>query len=268
MYYSELEPYFFSSNLVTVEIDGRKINFDTKYPHERQYLAKILLDVKAPQADIDSALFAKFVGKGDRVLDVGANIGFTAIECLKAGASSVVAIEPVPQIFERLLEISSGWNILPLQIALTNASGHMNMMISKLHNHGSTLKHEILKIFPQVFGGMPEIIQVPVSTLDDVISHYGKFDVWKLDVEGAEVDVLLGAAKALDEFAPRVIIAEIYNCFLDDFLKIISKSYPYAARAFLCKAEYGLELTDLHIFDEEKYERTSPMYVFSKEQIF
>jgi FkbM family methyltransferase len=263
MYYSDLESYFLSSNLVTVQIDGRPIEFDTHYPHDRQYLAKLLFNVKIPQVDIDSALFGKFICQGDKVLDVGANIGFTAIECIKAGASNVISIEPVPQIFTRLAKTCQGWNIFPLQMALANVPGYMDMTISKLHNHGSTLKAEVVNIFPQVFGENPDIIRVPVSTLDDVIGCHGKFDVWKLDVEGAEVDALQGAIKALAESVPRVIIVEIYNSFLDDFVRIISQTHPYAARAFLCKSDYCLELTDIRVFDEKKYEKTSPMYVFS-----
>lgn len=268
MYYSDLESYFLSPNIVTMQIDGRSIKFDTRYPHDRQYLVKLLFNVKIPQADIDSALFREFICQGDKVLDAGANIGFTAIECIKAGATSVVSIEPVPEIFARLAETCQGWNVFPLQMAIANVSGYMNMTISKLHNHGSTLKSEVLNIFPQVFGESPEIIQVPVSTLDDIIDRHGKFDVWKLDVEGAEVEVLQGAVKALAESVPRVIIVEIYNSFLDEFVRIISQTHPYAARAFLCKNSYCLELTDIYMFDEQKYEKTSPMYVFSINRLF
>lgn len=43
--------------------------------------------------------------------------------------------------------------------------------------------------------------------------------------------------------------------------------HPYAVRAFLRKDDYCLELTDVQKFDENKFEKTSPMYVFSPENI-
>lgn len=267
MYFSEISSKFFPSNNVTLYIDGREITFNTRYPHECQYIAKILLDIRIPQADIDSALFKKFIKKGDKVLDAGANIGFTAIECLKNGASSVVAVEPVPEIFKRLVDISKDWEISPLQMGISNISGVVNMTVSQAHNQGSTINEKILKIFPQIFGGRGETVQIETTTIDAIVEQYGSFDIWKLDIEGAEVEALEGAMKTLAKKPPRVIIAEIYDDFFKDFKNIVSLTHPYGYRAFLRKNDYELELTDVNMFDESKYEQTSPMYIFSQKDL-
>ncbi len=268
LYYTDLAPFFHCRGIVSVKIDGDIVEFDASYPHERQYIAKLLLDVKVPQADIDTALFKEFVCEGDRVIDIGANIGFTAIECLNFGASSVVAVEPVPALFERLLKNTRGRSIFPLSVAISNFSGWSDMTISKLHNHGSTLKCDILRIFPQVFGGEHEIVRVAVSDLDSVIDQHGRFDLWKIDAEGAEIEVLQGAGKALSQSPPRVIIAEVYDDFLGDFLKVIARTHPYGSRAFIRKNDYGLELVNVRASGSDAYEKTSPMYVFAREKLF
>jgi FkbM family methyltransferase len=267
MYFSDLSPYFLPAKVVTLYIDGRPITFDTQYPHDRQYISKLMLDIRIPQADIDSILFKSFVRKGDRVIDAGANIGFTAIECISAGASFVLAIEPVPEIFTRLSETCRDWKITPLQIAISDVAGVMDMRISQLHNQGSTIKEQMLSIFPQVFGGELQVSQVKTTTLDDIVERYGMFDIWKLDIEGAEVDALKGASEVLVKSPPRVVIAEIYDMFLQDFISVITPTHPYAFRAFLRKDDYGLELTAVDKFEEQNYEKTSPMYVFFQEDI-
>jgi hypothetical protein len=45
--------------------------------------------------------------------------------------------------------------------------------------------------------------------LDETIT--APFDYWKIDVEGHEVEVLLGARETLRRFAPRLISVEIYE---------------------------------------------------------
>lgn len=266
MYYSDLSPLFLEPKIVNINIDGHTINLDTKFLHDKQYLTKLLFDIKIPQADIDSALFKAFVKKDDRIIDAGANMGFTAIEFIQLGASFVLAIEPVPEIFIRLSKNSFKLAITPLQLALADKVDFVDMTLSRTHNQGSTINELIPEIFPQIFGLEPEIIKVPTITLDRISDQYSAFDIWKLDVEGSEVKVLKGGLNTLKKSPPRIIIAEIYQEFLDDFLEIITPFFPYSKRAFLKKENYSLELTEVKKFDERAYELTSPMYVFFRDQ--
>jgi FkbM family methyltransferase len=266
MHYKEIAPYFPEHKIININIDGYTINLNTQFLHDQQYLVKLLFDIKTPQADIDSALFKAFVNKDDRIIDAGANIGFTAIEFIKSGASFVLAIEPVPEIFSRLSKNSFKLAITPLQLALDDKVGFVNMTVSEIHNHGSTINKRIPELFPQVFGVKPKIIRVPTITLDKIVERYGVFDIWKLDVEGSEVKALKGGLNALKNTSPRIIIAEIYQEFLQEFLDIITPIFPYSRRAFLKKEDYSLDFTDVKIFDELAYEVTSPMYVFFRDQ--
>lgn len=90
---------------VRFTVAGRTLDMDLQHPHERAYAAKLLLGARHPQSDVDAFLLQRFVKPGDAVLDAGANIGFTALEMLEAGAKTVVALEPLPAIFDRLRSI-------------------------------------------------------------------------------------------------------------------------------------------------------------------
>lgn len=264
-YFNDISSYFLSPQLITFYIDGRPITFDTSNHHECQYVLKLLLKIRIPQADIDTKLFNKFVNIGDRALDAGANIGFTSIELIKAGSSFVLAVEPVPELFTRLSSNCSGWNISTSSFAISSSTSLVDIVISQTHNQGSTINNEMIDIFPQVFGKNHQRSQVATTTIDQLINKYGVFDIWKLDVEGAEIEALKGAEKSLNESPPRIIIAEIYDIFLRDFINIVLPTHPYCVRAFIRKDNYNLELTDIDNFDESEYELTSPMYVFTKE---
>src|SRR5690606_38241335 len=104
-----------------------------------------------PQSDIDIFLFRRFVRDSDVVLDAGANIGVTALECLDAGASKVVAVEALPALYDRLSCLSSP-RIVPVKKAISKALGEAEFFISTAHNKGSSLKPEMIEIFPTVFG--------------------------------------------------------------------------------------------------------------------
>lgn len=179
MQFADLSSHFVPQKTVMLYIDGRPITFDTRYPHDRQYISKLIFNIRIPQADIDSVLFKTFVRKVDRVLDAGANVGFTPIECIKAGASFVLAVEPVPEIFTRLSNTCRDWQVAPLQTAISDATGVVDMVISLAHNQGSTINEQMLRIFPQIFGEQHQTVQVATTTLDNIVEQFGVFDIWK-----------------------------------------------------------------------------------------
>lgn len=90
-------------------------------------------------------------------------------------------------------------------------------------------------------------------------------DVWKLDVEGAEIDTLIGARKALAEYPPRAIIAEIFDPFLDEVRSMLQPTHPVQRRAAIRRDDYSLALIEPDDFECEAYHQTSPMYLFQKD---
>ncbi|MDR5797264.1 FkbM family methyltransferase [Caballeronia sp. LZ008] len=265
LHLSQIEAFVKSHGTATFTLAGRNITFDLSNRHERAYAATLLMNVQYPQSDLDSYLFKRFVRPGDAVLDAGANIGFTALECLDAGARKIVAAEPVPELFRRLQMVAGG-EIVAIDQAISDAPGSAEIIVSVTHNQGSSLKSEITEMFPSVFGDNPRKVTVELTTIDRLVEQHGSFDVWKLDIEGAEIDALRGANRTLAERPPRVIITELYGDFMQEFYDYIAPTHPFAYRAFIRRSDYGLALVDHRTPATDEYHGNSPMYVFATDR--
>lgn len=133
------------------------------------------------------------VEKDDVVIDVGAHVGFFTIKAAReAGKNgSVVAVEPEPNNAGFLAENVklAGLNNV---VVLKEAAG-ARAEKAKLYLRGGTGRSHSLIRQGQDF------IEVQVNKLDDVVSRLGlkKVNFVKIDVEGAELDVLKGADRLL-----------------------------------------------------------------------
>lgn len=247
--------------VVTLQHAGSRLTLDLSNRHERLYAVKLLTDIRYPQADVDTKLTDHFIRKGDRVLDAGANIGFTALEFLAAGAAHVTALEPIASLFSRLEELRSDI-LTPLPYALTAKVGHASMYVSETHNQGSSLMRAITDYFPSIFGSRTE--HVRLTTIDTLAEGGARFDVWKLDIEGAEVDAIKGAANTLLYYPPRAIIIEVFDPFLEDLLSRIPEEFSFRRRAYLSEEDYSLILQPIGVAVNRPVYHHSPMYVFAR----
>jgi FkbM family methyltransferase len=244
-----------SNGEVSIKIGDVSLTLDLRHPHERRYAICAVADVRYPQKDIDTALFSAFIEPGDHVLDLGANIGLTALEALECGAANVLCVEPVESLIRRIPEDP---RLDRLQAAVTDRDGEAEITLSQSHNQGSTISADVVALFPNVFeGGSTE--RVSAVTIDGL----GDFDVWKLDVEGAEGAALRGASETLKRKPPRVIIAEIYEPFLPEVRALLATSHPTQLRAGISLESYELTLCEPEQFDVSAVYQTSPMYIFS-----
>ena len=256
----ELERQIRLGGIISIDYYGFSFEFDMSMPHERRYFLRELFSVPYAQADIDTLLFSRFIRSGDRVLDAGANIGFTAREAMRFGASQVFCVEPEPSLAKRLSR-----NKVPemtlINCALGASTGRARLYISEAHNQGHTINQKMLAIFPQVFG--EQYIDVDVKTIGDVL-HGVYCDIWKLDIEGAEIDVLTGDIDPM----PRVIIAEIYGEKVKDVVEALSGHYV-CRRAVIQSKECVLKLLSPVPGElPNHYEQTSPMYVFVLNEVW
>ena len=139
---------------------------------------------------------------GGTLVDVGAFVGGYTLVGYKAGAT-VVALEPEPSNFEVLLrnvkENGCG-NVEVLNIAAGASPGRVAIYGSKLSSTGASIK-----------GGEKVVGYVDVRPLDEIIERVGlnRIDVLKIDVEGAEADVLRGAENTLRK--TRYVLIEVWD---------------------------------------------------------
>lgn len=265
MYYTEIEGNIKNTGSAYISINNFPVKLDLSNPHERRYAACAVLDVQYPQYDIDRMLISEFVREGDCVLDAGANIGLTALLFLESGASSVTAIEPIPEIYSRIKNIGCS-QIKPLKAALSDKEGLIDIYVSEAHNQGSTYDIECVNMFRHIFSDEPKKICVPKITIDGI---NGSFDIWKMDIEGAEKDALMGACRTLEDHPPRVIFSELWADKFDEFYEIIKHTHQYAYRAAISKDGYKLHFIKPAEFSniESDYHSISPTFVFMREAL-
>lgn len=153
-------------------------------------------------------LLARHAREGD-IVDVGANEGFYSL-CLgklaKAVDNRILAFEPLPANLE-LLRGSVKINGLTETIevvptALGNRQGEVTLFVpqSGYGSYATTVS--------EVASDTAESVSVPIDTLDRSLETRGTrpISLIKIDVEGAEYDVLLGASKLIKAHRPAIFL--------------------------------------------------------------
>lgn len=150
-------------------------------------------------------VLASQVGPGDVVYDIGGNIGFfSLISARLAGEGGhVYAFEPLPEnvdCLRRNLRTNGFENCTILDLALSDRSGQDDLLLSK-ESGGSTISVEDR---PPDFAGT---LTVRVATADALVES-GEIrppDFVKLDVEGAEMQVLRGMKSVIETYRPGIL---------------------------------------------------------------
>lgn len=140
-------------------------------------------------------------------LDIGANIGLTAIPVAAAGYR-VIAFEPVPGNFDHLAKNVArngvGERMTILNKALLEKPGSATFELSP-SNHGDHRYRTDTAIDAMGESGW-SVAQVVVDTLDSVLADVGGSFAVKMDTQGSEPLVILGGREALAR--TRMILCE------------------------------------------------------------
>ena len=172
----------------------------------------------------------KFFASGAKlVADIGANVGYYAVELGKALSEDgrLLAFEPIPDSFEQLSENvrlnALEKNVACLQLAISNQEGQLTLFTPKISGSSATSARNL---HPEEDFTKQE---VSVRTLDLVFESLmiEECDLIKVDVEGAELMVIQGALQTIEKYKP-VIFAELlrkwsaqFDYAPDDVLSIL-----------------------------------------------
>lgn len=154
----------------------------------------------------------RVVRPGDVALDIGSNLGLVSLRlAARVGPGGQVhAFDPQPrmqQYFRRTLELNPNLPITFHAIGLGARTAKLRLAIPQ-ENAGAASLRESASERPGI-----ELVDVPVRALDDYASEAGirHVDFIKMDVEGFEAQVILGARELLTHARPRVILLEENN---------------------------------------------------------
>lgn len=143
-----------------------------------------------------SALLPKLCRPGKTFIDVGAHIGSVIADVMHHDSSiHVIAIEAIPEKAEALRKKFKNATIHQC------AAGDNECMLSFFIN---TKKSGYSSLGKSVDSSDLQEITVPMRRLDDLINP-DDVDVIKIDVEGAELGVLLGAKQLIKQSRPVIM---------------------------------------------------------------
>ncbi len=167
------------------------------WPHD-EFIGRSL-EYYGEYSEQEVDLFTKLLRPGHVVIEVGSNIGAHTVPIarLVGDAGRVFAFEPQRLLFQQLctnVALNNLWNVFAYPKAVGGFRGEIGVP-------------PINYLEPQNFGGVqltaksPEMVEMII--LDDlqIVPHF-----IKIDVEGMELEVLLGAQQMITRYRPAIYL--------------------------------------------------------------
>jgi FkbM family methyltransferase len=138
---------------------------------------------------------------GNAFWDIGAHIGFFTILASQAVGSSgrVHAFEPMPRNrgrLEKTIQLNDAANVTVHDVAVSGSDGQ-----ALLHAHATTAMWTLVAERGETDG-----VNVVCRTIDSLANDLGDPAVIKVDVEGAELEVLRGGLATIQRSAPTLVV--------------------------------------------------------------
>jgi FkbM family methyltransferase len=170
----------------------------------RKVLFSLGLDITANQKmdRLTYLVFRRHLRPDSVAVDIGCHKGEVLEWMFRFAPEGVhFAFEPIPPLFERLQSRFAGSNCHFFSTALSDHSGEVDFVYVPEAPAYSGLRE-------RDYGGKkvhPQTIRVHVKPLDEVIPEEVVIDLIKIDVEGAEMQVLRGAEKTIRRCRPLIV---------------------------------------------------------------
>ncbi len=171
------------------------------------------------------------------IIDVGANTGVYALAAKAISPTArVLAVEPVPRIFDKLVEniALNGDMITAVAAAATDHDGSIT-----LYEIGAEHEYSVSADPSMIEGSKP--VELPALTLDTIAARHGlgAIDAVKIDVETHEPQVLGGMERSLA--SEPALLMEVLNPAVGTAL--IARLAPLGYAAWQIDERRGLAIT-------------------------
>ncbi len=183
-------------------IQGHKMFLAT----EGRYPSPDMVVDRYEQATTD--LFRQLLQPGMVVVDIGAHVGYFSLLAaeLVGSGGTVYAFEPEPDnhaLLKKNIELNGYTNILAQRKAVSSNSGLTDLFLSALDSGSHSIHAAGAR-------GVTGTARVEATTLDAFLDAQGwpQVDLVKIDVEGAEVEVLEGMSQLLDRRRDLKLVVE------------------------------------------------------------
>lgn len=207
-------------------------------------------------------------------IDVGANVGNYSREILVRTSATVLAFEPLPMAASKASALSlqyPGRFLLFREAVGSRVQAQVPLFAVSEDSELATLSEEVL-VQPGLRALSMSKIAVDVTTLDSAWEMHisGKFssiDLLKIDTEGWEREVLVGAERLLREMPPKFIQIEFnwHQLFRNQTLLDLSKLLPGYAVFQLLPFGSGLVRRDLDKPESNVFHYSN--FVFVREDV-
>ena len=210
---------FMLSGLVAprlIELNIRGLEFGILTSYEDDHFQSAFLRKLQNWEEKPIKAWINSIENNSTVIDVGAYLGVYSILALRAGAGNVVAYEPNFKTVEKLnanLELNGlHHQTIVREVALSNFTGKSQLLVpnNREISSGAQLVNSNIS---RDLSNWKTLCTVQTLTLDEDLLHMPirKISVIKIDTEGFEYEVLLGATKILRKFLPTILVEILEN---------------------------------------------------------
>jgi FkbM family methyltransferase len=155
---------------------------------------------------VDTYDIARAAGNVNTIVDVGANIGQSAIRFRAAFPKArIVCLEPVSGTFAELKRRTAQLDVDYFNIALGSENTRSTIYLT---SHAFSTTNSLVRSTVEAMAGTEEVV---VETLDFFVDQQkiSEIDILKIDVEGFDLEVLKGAVQTLTAGKIRFVIMEV-----------------------------------------------------------
>jgi len=197
--YSILEVIFKKG--ITVSVSGIKIKLPFRYHRYYEHNYEF----------VNINYFRQTIKKGDVVIDIGAQLGLMTklfADLVRPGSDGkVYSFEPTPKTFKALLQTIKlneiGEVVVPFQQAISDKKGSAVFNISNNEIDAANSLANVQR------GTELFAIQVDINSIDSLVQENSikRVNFIKIDAEGAEYNVLVGARNTILKHRPNINLA-------------------------------------------------------------